>query len=740
MNFFKNLIYVIIAYFSIANQLLVGQTTKRTGNFIGTYATDSRTGIRSLQYEPDGEGFVCINGKNRFTRALYGSDTEFRLETSDRPVFATFAKDNNRHIAFKIKIGDKIIALDSLDYCKSVYKPGRRDYELKDTIFGKGMLRISTQAFYDKEGSIWKFDADNLPTGTKLIFEICEIKYSKLDRFGDIGADPLDSFEHPKKPKQLKSAQTELPNGVSYIVLENFELKPAGKVNGSRLYQAAEMARLNIANTLKISTPDPYLNTLGGTIAMAANGNWDGEVWLHGAIGWRIPLNGWRAAYVGDAIGWHNRSRIHFDNYAASQVKDVEPVLPHPQQDIDLNMARALKKWGTPMYSNGYICRNPRNNDQMHHYDMNLVYIDELLWHLKWTGDLDYARKIFPVIKLHLEWEKRNWDPDNDGLYDAYAATWASDALMYNSGGTTVGSAYNYRANKIAAEIAVLIGEDPAPYIKEADKILKAVNEKLWLKDKGWWAEYVDFMGYKMIHPNAALWTIYTAIDSDIHDIFQAYKATRYVDEFIPHIPVESKDLDSNYYTLSTTSWMPYNWSLNNVAFAEVAHTALAYWLAGRPDEASKLFKSSVMDGMYLGISPGNIGQTSYYDAARGECYRDFGDVVGVYSRALVQGLFGIQPDLLHNEVIIRPGFPSNWNFAGIQHPDIDFNFERKKNIDSYIITNKFSKQPRLNLLVNAPKDRIVSVNVNGKTAKWNLAEGINAPVVEIFCDFAEKI
>ena len=63
-----------------------------------------------------------------------------------------------------------------------------------------------------------------------------------------------------------------------------------------------------------------------------------------------------------------------------------------------MNGARAEKKWGTQMYSNGYICRNPNRNNQMHHYDMNLCYIDELLWHLCWTGDLDYAKKVWPVI------------------------------------------------------------------------------------------------------------------------------------------------------------------------------------------------------------------------------------------------------------------------------------------------------------------------------------------------------
>lgn len=716
---------------------------KQAGDYIEnmSYNTGKRAAVRSLQYHPEGEDFVCINGANRFTRALYGSHTLFRLETSDRPVFATYSKNINKHIAFKIRIGEKTVALDSFEYCKSIYKPGRRDYELKDVAIGNGVLRVSAQAFYDKDGAIWKFAAENLPENTKLVCQISEIKDAKLNRNGDMGADPPDAFEAPKNPKQLKTFEIDLKQQTVYVGLENSELSPVENPAGENLYNAAETARLKIADRLKINTPDPYLNTLGGVVAMAADGIWDGEVWLHGAIGWRMPLPGWRAAYAGDAMGWHDRANIHFDNYAASQVTDVTPVYPHPQQDSALNLARALKKWGTPMYSNGYICRNPRNNTQMHHYDMNLAYIDALLWHLLWTGDLEYARKIFPVIKLSLEWEKRNFDPDNDGLYEAYAATWASDGLMYNSGGTTVGSAYNYRANKIAAEIAALIGEDPAPYRKESEKILRAMNDKLWLNDKGWWAEYIDFMGNKMIHPNAALASVYTAIDSEAGDIFQAYRATRYVDEYIPHIPLLFKDMPEKekFSVVSTSNWMPYVWSLNNVAFAETGHTALAYWEAGRPDEALNLFKSAVLDGMYLGNSPGNIGQLSYYDAARGECYRDFGDPTGVYSRAIVQGLFGIFPDALHGKLTIRPGFPAGWNFAEIQHTDIDFKFERNGDKDFYNITNKFYKQLEINLLIYAPKDSIVFVKVNGKSVEWNLKDGINAPLIEIPCGFAEK-
>lgn len=116
---------------------------------------------------------------------------------------------------------------------------------------------------------------------------------------------------------------------------------------------------------------------------------------------------------------------------------------------------------------------------------------------------------------------KLNYDPDNDGLYDAYACIWASDALYYNSGAVTHSSAYNYRANKMAAFLASLIGEDPSPYQNEAEQILKAMNKRLWMQGKGCWAEYQDFMGHRRLHESPGLWTIYHALDSDVADPFK---------------------------------------------------------------------------------------------------------------------------------------------------------------------------------------------------------------------------
>ena len=693
--------------------------------------------VRTLQYTPTDDGYIaCHNGKNLYTRALYGGNTAFRLETSDRPIFAAFHGKDNRNISFLIETGGKRQRLDSVAECTALYRGGERKYILSDPAWNGGTITLTALAPHDSEGAIWKFDAEGMATDAT-VYAICSPTVKiKLSRNGDMGADPANCFAPDPDAADKVTASVRIgdPRSTAYIAYADRSVYSDSQPSLAKEFEKADLQREALGNRLVIDTPDPYFNALGPVIMNAADGNWDGQVWLHGAIGWRMPLSGWRGAYSGDFLGWHDRARSHFDAYAKSQVTDVEPTIPHPSQDPGKQMARALKEWGTQMYSNGYICRNPERNDQMHHYDMNLCYIDELLWHLKWTGDMDYARKMWPTLTSHLAWEKRNFDPDGNGLYDAYCCIWASDALYYNSGAVTHSSAYNYRANKIAAEIARKIGEDPTPYAEEADKILNALNSTLWMPDKGVWAEHKDFMGHGRLHDHPALWTVYHALDSDVADNFMAYSATRYIDNNIPHISVAADGLDrDDYATVSTTDWLPYAWSINNVAFAEVLHTTLAYWQAGRPDAAAHLFKSSMLDGMYLGNSPGNIGQVSHYDAARGECYRDFADPTAMMARAVVQGLFGFNPDAINHRLTVKPGFPTDWDHASIAHPDFSLSFKRSGLTDEYTLQCRLDSIRDIDLVIPVGNDRIKGVTVNGKQANYSVCpNSIGRPSITV--------
>lgn len=775
---------------------------------------------RELRYTPDGEEFVITNGNKRFTRAIYGTNTGFRFETSDFPEFGLYMPRLGGSVYMAISTPSATVWISELKSIESRFKSGQRTYIVKDeALFGKGVLKISAVALSDADGLVVKYEPENMPAGIKILWIYGGANNQRFSREGDIGADPEDSFfikaenckgniyeikdngftiyyghatklvsndeayENPETYKKPENAGPEFPpdalritgtfpTGTTIrqadgnqihslhpllasdasahpVVIAEYNLSSSPfyfemhnpKNHAGFAYADLVKAfdegvefRTRIASTLKLNTPDPFINTLGGIFSGAEDAVWEAPGYLHGAIGWRVPLTGWRAAYLGDLLGLQDRARMHFDGYINSQVTNVPVTLP-PMQDRELNLARPAKIWGTPMYSTGYICRSPNRNDVMHHYDMNLVFIDELLWHLNWTGDMDYVRKVFPVLQRHLAWEKNTFDPDNDGLYDAVCCIWASDAVQYNGGKVTHSTAYNYRANRMTAEIAKKLGEDPTTYEKEAERILTAMNKDLWIKDKGRWAEYMDNMGHGMRHDNAALWSIYHSIDSDVHDAFKAYQATRYVDTEIPHIPVIAKGFDdTTNYVVSTTNWQPYQWSTNNVAFAEIVHTALAFWQTGRYDEAFKMYKGAVLDAMYFGSGPGNITQLSFYDAARREMYRDFADPVAMGVRALVQGMYGIIPDLMNDRLVIRPGFPDSWNFAEIETKNMAYSFKRNGNRERYIVEpNLLKKNVQLIMEVNAPADKVKSVKVNGKETTYSMMnDAVSMPKIQL--------
>ncbi len=776
---------------------------------------------RTIHYQPKGNDFILYKGTRKFNRALYGTNTGFRVEAGDLPEFALYMPGMGGNCKIGISLNGKSKWITNANQIKTIYRPGTMLYEIKDSMLDKGIINLSFLAMADAEGMILKIENSNVPSSTSLIIVYGGATGKKFSRDGDIGADPESSFylqpvyckdnsykieknkfqlfyglskalteeeryeiqygskqpdttgkEKPKvlagifpsnaiikiadaekqqSPDELFSSSTtaSLPVVAGKILLHKNDViyfsiqKPGAQINYIDLPNAflkAEFARKKIAERIVLHTPDKYINPLGSALAIAADAIWEEPSYMHGAIAWRMRLPAWRGAYVADPLGWHERARQHFSSYALSQVTKIAagPVV----FDTILHIARQQEKMGTAMFSNGYISRNPGGDIRPHHYDMNLVFIDQLLNHFNYTGDIEYVKKMWPLITLHLQWEKRNYDADGDGLYDAYAAIWASDALQYSGGGVTHSSAYNYRANKTAAQLAKLIGEDGNMYEAEANKILSAMNKNLWLKDRGWFAENKDLMGLQLVHPSAGLWTIYHAIDEGAATAQQQYQMLRYVDNHIPDIPIKINGLkDEGYYLLATTNWQPYTWSINNVALGENMHTALAYWQGGENNNAYKLFKSTLVESMYASASPGGFQQLSFYDAVRGELYRDFADGIGITARTLTEGLFGILPDALNDKLIIKPGFPTDWKFAKIAVPDISIDFKQDKNIAVYNIVQSYNKLLNVTLQVKALKDKVVSVTVNGKAAKWNWMPGaIGQPVIEISGGNAKNI
>jgi hypothetical protein len=501
-----------------------------------------------------------------------------------------------------------------------------------------------------------------------------------------------------------------------------------------RAFDEAEAHFRQLAESLTVDTPDPFIDAAAGAIGIAADGVWDEPqgVVMHGAVAWRARLLGWRGAYAMDALGWHDRMRRHLTYWAAQQ--NTSPVAPGPvQPDPGSNFARSE----TALHSNGDMSKN--------HYDMNLVYIDALMRHLLWTGDAEFARTVWPVIERHLAWERRlfrrPYGPDKLPLYEAYNAIWASDNLQYDGAGATHSSAYNYYQNRMAARIAQWIGEDSRPYQAESEAILKAMRRELWLPQFGWYAESRDILGLGLAHPAPAAWTFFHTLDSEAATPMEAYQMSRFIDTGLGHIPIHGPGVpEGDFHVLAYTNWMPYVWSINNVVLGDNMHTALGLWQSRRDDRAFDIFKGNILDSMYMGLCPGDVHMSSQFDDYRQESQRDFADPIAMTARAIIEGLFGVTPDMLAGEVRIQPGFPSEWDHASIKHRDFAFSWRREGAADTYSIGLRFPKPAALRLIAVARADRIASVMANGRPVEWHAIESsVGAPRIEIFVPAAPQ-
>ena len=78
-------ILYLLLFLSLIHYLVHGQNVLQTVN-----QECWHNELRSIRYLPDGEDFVITNGNRRFNRAIYGTNSGYRIEAGDLPEFAQY--------------------------------------------------------------------------------------------------------------------------------------------------------------------------------------------------------------------------------------------------------------------------------------------------------------------------------------------------------------------------------------------------------------------------------------------------------------------------------------------------------------------------------------------------------------------------------------------------------------------------------------------------------------------------
>ena len=341
---------------------------------------------------------------------------------------------------------------------------------------------------------------------------------------------------------------------------------------------------------------------------------------------------------------------------------------------------------------------------------VNNASIEDRLWHFYYDDNREAMQQLWPSLESYLQ------SVDDNQL-------------------STPMLAKSYWLNTMAARIAALTNHDGASYFAKADEIYAKFNEHLWMPDKGCWAEFKDAEGLQRLHDTPALWSIYTPIEYDACTHEQAFRATKYMLHELPQVPVTPQ-----LSMLATSNWMPYTWDMNNVNPTAVMRAALACFKAGRNEEGFRLMKATLIDQMYDGESPGNLGLYSKYDVVNGAEGRDIPDAISITARTLTEGLFGIRPDAFRHRCLIHPNFPDSWDSASISTPYVEYRFRRQGNLLLYDVTQHFSTPQQIVMRINLGNGEYR--DVEGTTEEYQqftIEAPLKYPEIYVYSSYEEE-
>ena len=658
---------------------------------------------RPLRYSPENRAFRIRNGSEFFNRPLYGPNSAFRIDAGDLPEFSLYLPGHggNLRVGFARTSGSKW--LYEAEEVVARYSSGQMLYSIRDPLLGKGLVELHLVTQAQGAGLHLAIHARETPPDLLLIWAFGGVSGRKGRHGGDLGCElapvsrlfQLQPEECTKNSYKIRAASAELKSEAASLDLtfppgsrlhvadaarwndgwpalqqsSEDSVRPilagsvaldasggsdtppihilirqsstaAAPIGNPAVALEARTRRLTVlADTVRVTTPDPFVDAAAAALVHAADAIWDEsqQCVLLGAVSSRTALPGWRGPYALDALGSHDHMRRHLRHWIARQNQTPLPASQDPDAPVTgpSDSESHLTRKKTLLHTNGDLSGNS--------YNMNLVFFDALVRHLRWTGDLDLTRELWPALVRHMDREYRTFrrafpspDPTSSAalpLYEAYACISASDNLQYNGGGATHATAYNYFFNRSAATIARILGEDPAPYEDEAALIHTAANQLLWMPEAGAFAESRDLLLPQTLQTSPALWTAYHAIDSEVPTPRQSWQIVTERLTSLRRIPVHGEGVpEGPWFLLPSSDWLPAASSLNQISLTENMHFALALWQAGLHDEAFSLFKGNLLDSMFQGLCPGNFHLTSQLDPYRGESQRDLADPIGITS------------------------------------------------------------------------------------------------------------
>jgi glycogen debranching enzyme len=359
------------------------------------------------------------------------------------------------------------------------------------------------------------------------------------------------------------------------------------------------------------------------------------------------------------------------------------------KQTMRLLKNQSMKKNGNgriihEVSSNGVVY-NPGNTQETAHF----IMVAEKLF--RWTGDLEFIKEMYPVMKMGLHWllsdmdQNRNLFPEGYGIMEVYGL----NAELIDV------AVYTQQALKATAYVAGILNEprDQKHYEELAADLAVKINKDFWDDAEG---SYCDFYGTREQAISAAEGAITQTKRDEVQNEETKKRIAFY--EQLKQKFAAMPDVSKGWITNK-------NWVINTPIETGIAPKEKAIALL------DKIRKENVGEyGPYLAANErnammtistgvqavaeakyGRINESLWYvdkivqtfnrvlPGSISEMMPDYGDFTQAWTSygiivPLVEYVFGIQPDAYAKTIVFEPQLPEGWNDISIQNLPVGSN------------------------------------------------------------------
>jgi glycogen debranching enzyme len=329
--------------------------------------------------------------------------------------------------------------------------------------------------------------------------------------------------------------------------------------------------------------------------------------------------------------------------------------------------------------TNGVVY-NPGNTQETAHFIMTVGKV------VRWSGDLAFAREMYPAMQQGLHWLLTDMDRDHNLFPGGYGVTEISglNAELIDV------AVYTGQALSATAEVGRLLGDSKSArrYQRLADQLELRINDRLWLPDED---SYADFYGTRDQAVSAAEGMIkQIGLQGSDKETAQDRKLIQHYRELGAKLAALP---DTTRGWITNKNWVVATPMEMGIAPRDRAIEALDRIRNNDVGEYGP-FLSAINRGAMMTISTGvlavaeamygRIDQSLWYTnrivetfnrnlpGSMSEMMPDYGDFVQAWTVygivvPLVEHVFGVAPDAVRKTVTFQPQLPDGWEDVSIE-------------------------------------------------------------------------